>query len=355
MKRFNRLAVAMLAFVIAAGALLPTLPVNAANDGTSSALSISPRKNYVIKPGNTIRDKLVIRNVSDNAPLNLTLNVIDFTYTDTSGTAKLLLDRQNPTTWSLKPYVSLPQSVMIPPNSSKSVPISITIPAGHGAGSLYSAILYSAGAPGAGDGKTQVGLQASGTTLVFANIPGKVKENLKLNQLGAYHESHAGVEAGFSFITTSMPDEIGYTLTNSGNVVESPAGSIILTDIFGRKTQISDINPRNLLALIGQKRTFTSCIKLDTSKTKISGSSAKVDSCNSPGLWPGYYNVALDAFYGQNGNQTQEVVGHAAFLYLPLWFILIVLALIAVIAFYGWRLKRRLQGVRPQAKHRRRR
>lgn len=351
MKRLKRLVMATLAFAIAASVILPAMPISATS---SSSLSIAPRKNYVIKPGKTVKDKLVIRNISDTNTLDLTLSVIDFTYTDTSGTAKLLLDRKNPTTWSLRPYLSVPDHVSIPAGAAKTVPISVTIPAGHGAGSLYSAILYSAGGPGT-TGGSHVGLQASGTTLVFANIPGKVNESLKLNQLGAYHDVHAGVKAGFSFITTSMPQEIGYTLTNGGNVVEAPVGSIMLTDMFGRKTRIDDINPNKLLALIGQKRTFTSCIKLDDTKAKVGGSSSNAATCKSPGLWPGRYSVSLDAFYGQNGNQTQEVIGHASFWYLPLWFIIVVLVIIALIAYGIWRAKRRIQGVRPKAQHRRRR
>lgn len=355
MKRLKRLAIVGFAFAIALGAVLPATKSAFATSGdSSSALSIPPRKNYVIKPGASVKDKLVISNVDGAQPLDLKLSVIDFTYTDTSGTAKLLLDRKEPTTWSLKPYVSMPDHVTIPAGGTKSVPISIAIPAGHGAGSLYSAILYSAGPPGT-TGGSNVGLSASGTTLVFTNIPGKVSESLKLKQLGAYREASAGVKAGFSYITTSMPQEMGYTLENGGNVVESPVGAMTLTDMFGRKTNIDNINPRNLLALIGQTRTFTNCIKLDSEKVKLDGTSSNVPTCANPKLWPGHYNVAFDSYYGQNGNQTQEVVGHASFWYLPVWFIVVVLVLLALIAYGVWRAKRRIQGVTPKAKHQRRR
>lgn len=63
--------------------------------------------------------------------------------------------------------------------------MSVAIPAGHGAGSFYSAIIYSSGAPSGGN----VGLNASGVTFAFAQVPGKVNEDLKLEKFGAYKQA----------------------------------------------------------------------------------------------------------------------------------------------------------------------
>lgn len=340
---------ALLAVVYAA----PALPASAAS---SASLSITPKKNYIIEPGKSVSDKLIIRNLDDSDTLNLTLRVIDFSYMDDSGAPKLMLAQNaNPTTWSLRPFMTVPESVTVAPGSSKSVPMSIAIPAGHGAGSYYSAIIYSAGS---GTGSGNVGLSASGVTLAFVTVPGKVHENLQFKQIGAYNPATATKPAGYSWITTTKPQQIGYTLKNNSNVTESPAGSITLTNLFGQKKELDDINTAGSLALIGQTRTFTTCIEQKSEDVNFQGTQTEATGCTAPSLWPGYYKVSLDAFYGQNGNETQEVVGNGSFWYLPWWFVLVSLIVLLLIAYFVWRIvsffRRLRDGRRPRRASRRR-
>lgn len=303
----------------------------------SAALGIAPRKNYAVEPGKEIKDTVRIKNIDNDSDLELSLRVIDFTYTDETGTPKLLLDADEPqTTWSLKPYLNVPETVRIPASGSKSVDISLKMPAGHGAGSYYSAIIYSTGAPG-----DVVGLNASGVTLVFADVPGKVKEKLTLEKLGVYRKAAPGQDAGYDFITTKNPTMIGYTLKNDGNVTEAPVGSITLKGLFGHERVIDDINPNRLLALIGQTRTFTTCIEPKSQKVEFDGAKTDAIQCGAASLWPGYYKVNLEAYYGQNGNMTQEVIGVSSFWYLPIWFLAIVLVLILAIGFGVYRIRQR--------------
>lgn len=340
MKRFKSIALAALAFLVVAVYALPAQPAGAV-DASSSSLSITPKKNYVIDPGGSVSDKLTIRNLDNVGTLNLNLTVVDFTYTDKGGTPKLLLDQNlAPTTWSLKSFLKVPESVSIAPGESKTVNISTTIPKGHGAGSYYSAIMYSTGAPDGGN----VGLSASGVTLVFVTIPGKVDENLTLKKFGVYDQSMNGDEKGYMFITADEPKVVAYTLENKGNVTESPVGSIKLKDLFGRETTISNVNPSKSLALIGQTRTFTSCVKLKSQDVNFNGSTTEASTCASPGLWPGMYTATLDLFYGQNGNNTQEITKTTTFWYLPLWFIVAVVIVLLIATYFVWRFVRLIKG-----------
>jgi len=328
MKRFTSIVSAAFAVVIAAAyVVIPAQPVSAQS---SAALSIVPKKNYVIEPGKSVKDKLTIRNLDNQKTLDLTLRVVDFTFTDDGGTPKLFLAEDAPqTTWSLKPFLTIPKNVKIPPKESKTVDMSVAIPAGHGAGSYYSAIVYSSGAPDGGN----VGLNASGVTLVFANIPGKVNEDLKLEKFGAYNVT----KKEYTFIATEEPQDIAYTLKNNGNVTEAPVGSITLNGWFGSPITISNVNPNESLALIGQSRTYTTCIKLKEAEVDFNGQKTKSTKCTSPGLFPGYYSAKLDLFYGQNGNRTQEIIGSASFWYLPWWFIILMIFIIAILAYVIWR------------------
>lgn len=331
MKRFRSIALAALAVFVAAAYALPTAQVSAVS---SSALSIVPKKNYVIEPGKSVDDKLTIRNLDTTESLELTLRVVDFTFTDESGTPKLMLDKDAAqTTWSLKPFLTVPEIVSIPPSSSRSLDMSVKIPAGHGAGSYYSAIIYSSGSSSEGG---NVGLSASGVTLVFTQIPGKVNEDLKLQKFGAYN---TGAKK-FQYIMTEMPQNMAYTLKNSGNVTEAPAGSITLKNMFGKEYVINDVNPSESLALIGQARTYVACIKLKQDDVNFNGEKSQAKTCTEPDLWPGYYSASIDLYYGQNGNLTREIAGRAGFWYLPGWFIAAVVALLALIAYFIWRIVR---------------
>lgn len=327
MNRFKGTVLAVVALlVVTLGVSVP------ASAQSSASLSIAPKKNYIIDPGETINDKLLIRNIDSNQDLKLNLRVIDFTYTDDGGTPKLMLDEDaQPTTWSLKPYLKVPSSSTVNAGGSKSLDISVTIPEGLGAGSYYSAIIYSTGAPEGGN----VGLSASGVTLVFVTVPGTVNEDLTLTTLGAYDLE----KSEYSYFMTSEPKVLAYTVENKGNVTEAPVGTLKLRNWFGQEYTINDVNPNRSLALIGQTRTFTACVELAVTEVSLrNNSAATTGSCESPGLWPGLYFISAELYYGQNGNLTQELKGSGHFWYLPLWFLVLLVIVLLVIAFYIWRI-----------------
>lgn len=338
MKSFKSIFIAAIA-VVAAGAYL--LPADSAS-AQSASLSITPKKNYVIEPGKTVKDKLTIRNLDAEKQLDLTLRVVDFTFTDDGGTPKLMLAADAPqTTWSIKPFLNIPKTISIPAKGSKTVDMSVSIPAKHGAGSYYSAIVYSSGTPEEGG---NVGLNASGVTLAFVNIPGAVKEDLKVEKFGAYVDATNGQSAGYTSLTMSEPVRLAYTLKNNGNVTEAPAGTITLKSMFGTEYKINDVNPSASLALIGQSRTFSACIKLSAQEVDFNGTKSEAKNCTAPGLWPGYYSASLSLFYGQNGNTTKELASTAGFWYLPLWFIIVVLVLLVAIGIGIWIVVRKIRG-----------
>lgn len=330
MKRLKSIALAGLVVLVAIS-YIPTSTASAQSTG-SSALSITPKKSYVIEPGETVEDTITIRNADARNNLTLNMRVIDFTYTDDGGTPKLLLDRNiEPTAWSLKSYMRVDELVSIKPNARDNVKLKITIPSNLGAGSYYSAVIYSTGAPEGGN----VGLSASGVTLVFVTVPGEVKEELNIKKIGAYDPNKTSGD-GYTLITGTEPKYIGYTIENRGNITAAPVGTIQLKNlIFGHVNTINEVNPKQSLALIGQTRTFDACIKQEK---KDNDSSNTTPECVSAGLWPGIYKVSASLFYGQNGNNTQELNKTAYFFYLPLWFLVVTLLLALAIAFGIWRL-----------------
>lgn len=326
MKRISAiLSAALLLAILVCGAI----PGSVSAETSSSGLNITPRKNLNVEPGKTVTDKLTIGNLNKNADLNITLKVIDFTFMNETGTPKLMLAKDAPqTVWSLKPFLKLPSSVIVPAGQSKTFEYSITIPAGQGAGSYYSAIQYATGSSSGGE----VSLSASGVSLMFVSVPGIVKEDMTLKKFGAYAKEKDKITGKYVFIATKKPQEMAFTLENKGNVAEAPVGSMTVNYMFGGKQWvIDDVNPSSSLALRGQTRLFTSCFENDERQTELGGTVTKAKVCKSPNLWPGRYTATLGAFYGQNGNSSHQIDGKATFWYLPIWFIAAVLAVLALI------------------------
>lgn len=341
MKRFlSYISAAMAVLFVAVSAL----PVSAATaSSSSSALSITPRKDLVVKPGQTVSDKLTISNLNSSQDLTLSLKVIDFSFLNQSGTPKLMIADNAPTTsWSLKPFIKLQPSVAIPAGKNVTVPYTVTIPSTQGAGSYYSAIEYAA----TGSNGSNVSLGASGVTLVFLSVPGTVSENMSLQKFGAYYSENNGTTGSYISIATShSPNMLAYALKNSGNVAESPVGSITLRDMFNHQVKVlSNVNSNSSLALLGQTRLFTTCIETLKEQVALQGATTTSTKCVDPHLKPGRYTATLDVFYGQNGNQTHEITGTTTFWYIPWWLIAAVLAGILIIAGAIWLIVRKIRG-----------
>lgn len=333
MNRFKGAALVLVTAVVAISML--SVPDQATAQG-SAALSISPRKDYNVEPGKTITDTLVVRNQDRERPLNLYLRKIDFTSNDDSGAPKLLLDEDAPQLEeSLRPFMTIPESVTIEPGGSASIEMTIAIPEGQGGGSYYSAVVYSTSSSEGGN----VGLSASGVTLVFADVPGEVRQNLDLKKVGAYAEaSGSNGEKYSNFFFEDAPKRIAYTLKNEGNVTGRPYGTITLKPLFGKEVIINDINPNNSLALRGQERIFVACTKLKSEEADFDGSRTEATTCAESGLWPGFYKVDFAAYYGRNGTETKDLNGSSWFIYAPWWFILIFVTVLAFISYHVWRI-----------------
>src|SRR5690606_18502390 len=148
----------------------------------------------------------------------------DLTYTDDGGTPKINLEEDAPETpWSLRSFITLPETVTIEPRQSASIVMSVDISADNKAGSYGSPNVLSSSASEGGN----VGLSASGVSLVFVTMPGEVDEKLTLEKLGAYDataENRDGSKGRYKLFNMAMPLRMGYTLKNEGNVAEAPVG-----------------------------------------------------------------------------------------------------------------------------------
>lgn len=299
----------------------------------SNAIGVNPRRDYTIKPGDTVQDTIFVTNLSKTEELTAKVEIIDFGSQNETGAPALLLKAKDPTKWSLEPYLTIAKEQKIAAGKSAEIPFTISIPANVGAGSYYSAIRFmAAGAPS----DQNVSLTSSAVTLMFTRVTGSAKSSLSLEEFGAFtpnKDKTSGVYA--TFFSASEPKYLSYKLRNNGNVAEQPSGGILIKDMFGKEVQtIEKANPDNNLVLIEQTRRIDVCMNEQTRQVKNAetGNSEEQKNCDAPKLKPGLYKAQLGLVYGDNGENSQEIRTVASFWYLPAWFIIAVLVALAAIA-----------------------
>jgi len=320
--------------------------VGSHTNAQSTGLGVNPRKDLTVYPGKSVSDQLYISNLNKNVATKVNLNVVDFKSNGETGTPALQLQENAPQTpWSLKPFITLPKTIELGPGESKYIPFSIRIPEGQGAGSYYSAIKYD---PQPGEGSDTVVISGAPSQLVFVTVPGKATELMNLKKFGGYDIKDNQENGSFkSLYIGSQPQKLAYLLQNAGNVAESPSGSIQIKNIFGKQVKfIKNANPKENLALIDQTRRFEVCIESETKEVKQDGRTTKVESCKNPGLLPGIYRAHMSLFYGINGSNTQEINATTTIWYLPLWFIGVILVVLAALAFAIYKIRAKLVGTK---------
>lgn len=327
MKRFYR---SITVFVLIAAVLVSQLGQIAAQ---SNALAITPRKDYTLKPGESVTDTLAVTNQDTTRPLILDINLVNFTSTDETGTPQLLREEGAATTpWSINDFVTLPEQVSVAPGETVNIPINIEIPDDTGAGSYYSAIEY---ASIADEEENRVNIAASGVTLVFVKVPGIAKQQLTFERFGAFVPDVNGTGGSYAgLFFSNRPKVMAYTLTNNGNVAEQPNASIVIKNFSGKEVYtIANANLKNQLALRDQTRRFDACIVPETTKQNApTGVEIETVVCGDTNFAPGRYTAELSVLYGENGNETREVTAQASFWYLPWWFLGIMIVVIAFVA-----------------------
>lgn len=335
----------------ALGLVVITGLVGAQVSAQSTGVGVNPRVDHTIRPGESATGRLLVSNLNRSADLTVTVKIVDFSAYDETGTPRLLTaDNAEQTAWSLKPYLNLPSTVEVPAGEQKYIDYSIQIPQNVGAGSYYSAIQYIATGQDGGN----VALNAAPTTLAFVTVPGRATELLTLDKFGAYQATNDNKGGFKSFFTTRAPQQLAYRLTNSGTVAESPKGSIIVKNIFGKEVAtIDNANPKSNLALIGQTRRFDVCLKSATREAQAeNGQQVSNVECEDMKLAPGIYTASAALLYGINGSNTQEINATATFWYMPVWFIIVVLVILALIALGIFFLRKKLMAGRVKTRKR---
>jgi hypothetical protein len=242
-------------------ATTPSTTNNTANNG--QALEIAPPViTLTVNPGQTITTKIYLRDVS-KGDLIVAGQANDFVAAGESGTPRVLLEDTGNNPYSLKNWVTPPASIRLVSKEIKTMDITFRVPANASPGGHYGVIRFTATAPEVNG--TGVALSASLGSLVLMTVNGKISDNMSVQEFSVNHNGKAGK------LFQSGPLNFVTRLKNNGNVHEQPTGQVTITDMFGRKLAVVNVNtpPKNVLpqsirkfespldkSVIGNKRLF---------------------------------------------------------------------------------------------------
>ncbi len=231
---------------------------------------------------------------------------------DENGNPRLLLDNTPIPQNNFQTLVSPISNEIIQPGQQIIIPVKISVPANAYAGDYYGAIRFQPTSIGQ---SSTVGLTASVGTLFLITVPGNLVQKVELTQLTA---AQNGNPVNFM---ASGGVQILTRLDNVGQIHEQPFGTILIKNIFGKTVASVELNNTN-------------------PRSNILADSIRKFVINVPNHhWFGRYTIDANLAYQQGSGNI--ISGTASFWYLPIWYILAALVIIAAIILIIYRMKAR--------------
>lgn len=280
-----------------------------------SGIQISPtRTELSVLPGEQKTFKITIKNIS---PIVMLANVYvnDFTSDNETGSPKIETDTNKSSPRSIKPFLGQLSDYELAPNESKDINISASVPANASPGAYYGIVRYAAIPKGRdlSQNERQVALTASVGSLVLLQVPGETTEGMTYDELQVLVNGKSG-----TFFINS-PTQTMSRLTNTGNTFVQPFGKVVVSkngkEVYSFEFNATNADGQNSVANRGtilpqSSRNFTDNLK------------------NITGL--GKYDIVSSLSFKQGG---EVITAKKTFYVVPLWFIIAVVTLIALIIF----------------------
>jgi hypothetical protein len=232
----------------------------------SKAITIIPPKfELFANPGDSVTERIRVRNDSD-VPTTYAILIEDFTAAGEEGQVVLEEDAQANlnTTYSLAQWLEPEsQELILQPNEERTFAFTINVPRDAEPGGHYASILFQTGGNEAVPGAAAVAQRIG--TLVLLRVSGNVAENASITTFEAPTYSKSG------------PVMLTLRMVNEGNTHIRPKGTIVITNLFGKKVDEIPLEGANVLP----------------------GATRKMDTTWNKSNIMGYYTATLVATYGQ--------------------------------------------------------
>jgi len=222
---------------------------------------IPPKFELFANPGDNISDNIRVRNESD-APVTYGVVVEDFLSSGEEGHV-VLEEEGNQSSFTLAQWISPSEKdIVLQPHEERILGFNITVPKDAEPGGHYASVLFQVGGvvtPGSAAVNQRVG------SLVLLRVSGNVSEDSQIETFEAPKYSQKG------------PITFDLRLKNNGNVHIRPKGTIVITNILGKKVEEIPLRGANVLP----------------------GATRKMDTVWEKQNLIGYYTATLVATYGQ--------------------------------------------------------
>jgi hypothetical protein len=276
-----------------------TSPIAAQEQVPGSGLQISPTRHELSVDAGTKKTVTIsLKNVS-GAKVNAKAIINDFESDDATGTPKLLTKAGQSSPASIKKLVTNLEDVPLDKDQVKDIAVTIAVPANASPGAYYGVIRFQA-VPVDADNDGNVSLTASVGTIMLIEVPGEIRESMEVLSIKA----EKGGKSSFFF--TSAPDKMAVQVKNTGNSFLKPFGKVTITkgskEIYSY--ELNNTDPRGNV-LPDSTRTFRDDIK------------------NIGGF--GRYKAVANLGFGDGG---EVVTVNATFWLIPLWLLVVIIALL---------------------------
>lgn len=272
---------AVLAFTLS---FLPT-PIHA-----DSITLTPPRFELIGNPGDTISEKIRVNNSSD-VDITYQVTIQDFRASGDEGSVDFVDPSISNNSFSLARWMTFePSQFTVPAGQESIVNFTIRIPKNGEPGGHYGSVLVTR--PGT---TVPGGASVSSTvaSLILLRVSGETTEKLSLESFAA--------DNGFQ---QYGPVNFNMRFKNDGNVHVAPTGTIVITNIFGKKVKEIPVTPTNVLP--GAERVVK----------------ANWDTVHMVGR----YTASLVLSYGQG---KQSIAASTSFIVFPIWLMVVIILLIA--------------------------
>jgi len=270
-------------------------PVKISAQSFASLTIIPPKFELFGNPGDTVNEKIRVRNESD-APITYSILVEDFTTSGEEGQV-VLEEGDNVSSFSLAKWIEVSsKDLILQPKEEKSINFIISIPKGAEPGGHYASILFQAGEDSEVSGSgAKVGHRVG--SLVLLRVSGNVAENAIIEEFSTAKYLEKG------------PVDFMLRLKNEGNTHIIPQGTIVITDLFGKKVDELPLDGRNVLP----------------------GATRKMLSVWDKNNILGNYTATMIATYGQN---KQPLTASVKFTVIPK--LILIAGIIGIVAVVGF-------------------
>ena len=323
--KINKKLTVLSVFAMLAVGVLTTSFTGAQNNTGGSGLLISPTRTEISgQPSEKKTFSITVKNVT-NGNVKAQAFVNDFESDGSTGTPKIIVDEtKEKTPYSIKSMITGLEDVDLKAGETKEVKFGIDIPVNVAPGAYFGAVRYAAVPEGqaANTGKEQVALTASVAHLVFVEVPGTVVQKAQITNVVIKSKD------GKNSSIFKAPQSVETSVKNLGNGFSRPFGKMTITkgktNVF--TDDINNTNPKGIV-LPNSTRTFSNAVKGVKS--------------------PGKYTVSSGVAYGNGG----EVVNfQKSFWYLPIWFVITILLVLAIVIVGAWMMYKKASGGKAKRK-----